>query len=211
MIAMALAAAAIASQPVSVLVDTKDGASILLTRHPAPGAPVVLIHGLSANRFTWDLEGRGLAHTLQGAGYDVWLLDLRGRLDSTPPAGAGRRWDLDDYGRYDVAAALGHVATQTEHEEVAVVGHSMGGMVMAIHHHWHGDRGLGPVVILGSPLQFSHPDPLVTSSARSMAVGAASESAPWAWAQEPLSFAPLSWMGSELSGVDLSRFHDDLR
>jgi len=170
-VAALLAALALAAEPTSVPVDTADGATVQLIHHEGRGAPVLLIHGLSANHRTWDLRDRGLAHTLQDAGYDVWLLDLRGRLGSAPPQGQRGGWTLDDYGRYDVHAAISHVSAQSGHDRVAVVGHSMGGMVMAVHHHWHGDDQVGPVVILGSPIQFTHPDPMVKASLRTMSVG----------------------------------------
>jgi len=166
-----LIAAALASEPSAIQVPTEDGASVKLTHMPGPGSPVLLIHGLSANHYTWLLDGRGLAPQLQNADYDVWMLDLRGREGSEPPDGLRRGWTLDDYGRYDVSAAIDYVRKSSEHARVAVIGHSMGGMVMAVHHHWHGDDHVGPVVILGSPLQFEYADPLVKASARSMAVG----------------------------------------
>ncbi|HCH64241.1 MAG TPA: hypothetical protein DFR83_15665 [Deltaproteobacteria bacterium] len=148
-------------------VQTADGATLRLHRLNSNGAPILLVHGLSSNHHSFDLDGRGLAHDLREAGYDVWMLDLRGRKDSHPPR---RRpeWTLDDYGRQDLRAAVEWIRTATGHPRVAYVGHSMGGLALAIYHHWYGNDSLGPCVVLGSPLTFTHPDPLLLASARSM-------------------------------------------
>lgn len=151
-------------------VPTADGASLALHHRPGDGPPVLLVHGLSSNHRSFELHGRGLAIDLAEDGYDIWMLDLRGRLDSAPPSGRPA-WTLDDYGRTDVAAAIDHIRAVTEHDRVAYVGHSMGGMVLAVYHHWHGGEALGPAVVLGSPLTFDHPDPLVRASGRSMRSG----------------------------------------
>ena len=157
--------AALATEPL----PTTDGASLALQHHPAAGSPILLVHGLSSNHHSFALHGRGLAFELQAAGYDVWMLDLRGRLDSQPPPGRPT-WTLDDYGRVDAAAAIQHIQSQTGHERIAYLGHSMGGMVLSVYHHWHGADALGPAVVLGSPIDFHHPDPLLQTSARSMPV-----------------------------------------
>ena len=41
-------------------------------------------------------------------------------------------WTVDDYGQHDVDAAIRHIQAETGRSQVAVVGHSMGGMVMAV-------------------------------------------------------------------------------
>jgi polyhydroxyalkanoate synthase len=159
--------AAAAVERVPHLTRTEDGATLGLHRFPGDGPPILLVHGLSSNHRSFDLAGRGLAWDLHGAGHDVWMLDLRGREDSKPPPGPPR-WTLDDYGRYDIAAAIEYIRTSTGHDKVAYVGHSMGGMVLAVYHHWHGGDALGPAVVLASPITFDHPDPLLIASARSM-------------------------------------------
>ena len=167
-LSIALLAVAAAAEPIAL--TTSDGATVSLHHFSGDGRPVLLVHGLSSNHRSFDLDDRGLAHDLQDAGYDVWMLDLRGRLDSTPPPGRPA-WSLDDYGRHDLPAAIDHIRAESGHDTVAYVGHSMGGMVLAIYHHWHGGSALGPAVVLGSPLTFDHPDPLVRASGRSMRTG----------------------------------------
>lgn len=148
-------------------VVTADGAAVALHRHPAEGPPVILVHGISSNRHCWDLdEQRSLATYLAAAGFDTWLLDLRGHGDSTRDArGLEQRsgWSVDDYGRYDVPAAVAYVRARTGADKVAYVGHSMGGMVAAITLSTQPETAasLSSVVAVGSPLDFSDPDPVI--------------------------------------------------
>jgi pimeloyl-ACP methyl ester carboxylesterase len=81
----------------------------------APGAPLVFVHGWTANRHRWDHQ---IAHF--SATRRVIRLDLRGHGEST---GAGVRTiaELAE----DVLALLDHLRV----ERCVLVGHSMGGMV----------------------------------------------------------------------------------
>ena len=42
------------------LIATQDNAAICMERHPAKGAPVLLVHGISANRHFWNLDSEHL-------------------------------------------------------------------------------------------------------------------------------------------------------
>lgn len=163
------------SDVVDVEVETEDGAVVHLHRHPAHGPPVLLVHGLSSNHWSLDLgPDRSLAAHLQARGMDTWALDLRGHGDARRTETAGPQvggWTLDDYGRYDLHAAIAHIRAETGASELGYVGHSMGGMVAAIYQAWHGDAALGAVVVVGSPIDFGHLDPLVVQSLGAMGVG----------------------------------------
>jgi hypothetical protein len=85
---------------------------------PAPGAgdqrPVLLIHGVLCNRAIW----RGLQRKLHTAGYSpVRALNLA-------PLFA----DLDEYAR-QVAKELSSMRAEARGARVAIIGHSMGGLV----------------------------------------------------------------------------------
>jgi len=158
-----------APQPTLTRVPTADGAAVALLRYPAAGPPVILVHGVSSNHATWDLDAsHSLARTLQARGYDAWLLDLRGHGLATLDA-RGRRQraggSLDDYGRLDLPAAIEHVRAVTGYDRVGYVGHSMGGMVAAIYTAWQGDAALAALVVVGSPVDFGQPDPLLQLAA----------------------------------------------
>lgn len=153
--------------PVRELVETADHAFIALHHRDRPGAPaVVLCHGISSNHTFWDLEpGRSLSEHLWRAGFDVWNLDLRGHGDAVNgPDGARQRggFDLDDYGDHDLVAAFAHVREATGQPALHYVGHSMGGMVLAVWFATHPDaqHDLASAVVVGSPLDFRDSDPL---------------------------------------------------
>ena len=151
-----------------VWVATDDDHHVVLHHRANPGRPaVVLCHGISSNSRFWDLApDRSLAEALWTAGYDVWNLDLRGH-------GAARRgpegkpqapgWSVDDYGTSDLPAVFAAVRAASGQGELHYVGHSMGGMVLAVYLASHPDPGLASAVVVGSPLDFRDLDPLVAT------------------------------------------------
>ncbi len=116
---------------------TRDGWRIALYHYAherAPGqSPVMLCHGLGANRFNVDAPGRySLARYLYHRGNDVWVVELRGAGRSRRARGLRRTtwdWNFDDHVHHDVPAALRAIREWTGSDDVHWVGHSMGGMV----------------------------------------------------------------------------------
>lgn len=103
-----------------------------LPRGTARRPPVLLCHGLSANRWTVDagVEGVSLAGFLAREGFDCFALDLRGHGGSRRgPPGASRDWTFDTYLRLDVPAALDAIAEATGEGRVLWVGHSLGALL----------------------------------------------------------------------------------
>lgn len=97
--------------------------------HPAPdvtidyfaagtGPAVVLVHGITESRRTWD----PLVAPLIAAGYRIYAIDLRGHGDSsrTPP-----------YDLATMAADLGAVLAHEGLDDALLVGHSLGGAVVS--------------------------------------------------------------------------------
>jgi len=143
-------------------VQTDDEAWVALHHRAAEGPPVLLLHGISSNHNCWDLEeGRSLARSLNEAGFDAWLLDLRGHGTAERGPGSKRQrggWSLDDYGRYDLPAALAFIRENTGADRVGYVGHSMGGMVVTVALSAQPELPLSRMVIVGTPMDFRDPD-----------------------------------------------------
>lgn len=115
---------------------TADGWRLALhRRHPLPGGsgfPVILCAGYACNRHFLDYDERySLARFLARAGFDSWVLELRGRGMAHPEPGMGASWTwtFDDLAAFDVPAAIDYVASVTG-RPVMWVGHSMGGMLL---------------------------------------------------------------------------------
>jgi alpha-beta hydrolase superfamily lysophospholipase len=116
---------------------TPDGWTLALHRYLAAERrycePVVLCHGLGANRFNFDLaDDRSLARTLAQAGFDVWSLELRGHGASSRPGWFSPHsfhYDFDDLLDRDLPAALALVRRVSGQSRLFWVGHSLGGML----------------------------------------------------------------------------------
>jgi len=149
------------------VVPTEDGAAVHLHRHRGQGPPVLVVHGISSNHHAWDLtEDRSLGVYLAEHGFDAWLLDLRGHGDARRDSlGKVQRagWSVDDYARYDVSAAVSRIRSETGYAQVAYVGHSLGGMVGGIYagSSPEADASLSSLVLVGSPMDFTDPDPVM--------------------------------------------------
>jgi len=106
-----------------MLLAMDHGHAVAFDRHGRDGAPaVVLLHGLSSSRATYDRVVRSLDEHVASGSIQVVNADLRGHGDSShaPPD------------RYDAASYAGDVAALIEHVDagaVLVVGHSLGGVV----------------------------------------------------------------------------------
>ncbi|MCC6641234.1 MAG: alpha/beta fold hydrolase [Deltaproteobacteria bacterium] len=138
---------------------TRDGWNIALYRYtPRRGAhatPVLLCHGMGSNRFNMDGPGTtSLARALHAAGYDVWLIELRGAGRSQRrlgPTGLFYQWTFEDYVQHDAPAALRVVRRVTGWRRVLWVGHSLGGMVAYGLLMTPAADGVAGAVTLGSP------------------------------------------------------------
>jgi pimeloyl-ACP methyl ester carboxylesterase len=99
-----------------------------------PREPVILCHGMLSNRFNLDLdEEHSLARSLRRAGFDVWVMELRGHGESRRAGSGGIRpfdWTVDDYVRTDLPAVVDYVRGATGADRVHWVGHSLGGMIL---------------------------------------------------------------------------------
>ena len=113
-----------------------DGGSLNVGRAGSGRSTAVLIHGITANHFTWALVADELAD-------DATMLapDLRGRAGSAalpPPYGMRQH-------AKDIAAILDHVGV----DKATIVGHSMGGFVAAAFATMYPERVAGLVLLDG--------------------------------------------------------------
>ena len=119
--------------------------------------PVLLCHGLAANRYTFDFEPPySLAHALAEAGFDCFTVEWRGTGRSrTPPRGrAGTDFTVDDHVRHDGPALLDWALRQTGAPRAFWVGHSLGGLIGYGVAQGHEAARLAGLVALGSPVFF---------------------------------------------------------
>ena len=144
--------------------ETDDGWRIALFRYLPEerkyGKPVVLCHGLGANRFNFDLgRERSLARYLRDRGFEVWTLDLRGRgLSMNGNKGNGSYLHphvFDDYVTKDAPAVINYVKGETGADEVHWVGHSMGGLILYAILQGKGEKDIASGVSVASPGSFA--------------------------------------------------------
>jgi pimeloyl-ACP methyl ester carboxylesterase len=118
------------------LARTGDGWEIAVARRsprsPASKPPIVLCHGLAANRGNLDfgLDRWSLSAALAREGFDCFAIDLRGHGDSRKrPKGAAREISFDVYLAQDIPAVLDEVRKATGSDQVFWVGHSQGALL----------------------------------------------------------------------------------
>ncbi len=138
---------------------TRDGWQLALGLRRPRGEerrpPVLLVHGLSTNRWALDsgVESVSLAAHLCGAGFRTFSLDLRGHGDSRrAPPGAGS-WTFDDYVNEDIPAALDAIRRETGEERVLWVGHSLGAVAGLVSCQLHPER-IAAIVAIAGPTSF---------------------------------------------------------
>lgn len=142
-------------------VETKDGWRLAVARRAPRGEPrlppVLLCHGLSANRGNLDfgIERWSLSLALAQAGFDCFALDLRGHGGSRRVRpGVPRRWSFDTYLEQDIPAVLDDVRSATGSDRVLWVGHSQGALLGLVAAGMYPARIAG-VVAMAPPTHFS--------------------------------------------------------
>ena len=114
---------------------TDDGWNLALYRYraatPSHPHPVVMGHGLCGSHYIFDVHDQcSMARALAARGFDVWLVDLRGRGESWPDGGPDLelQWTFDDFVFHDVPAAVERVAELAGTHEVWWLGTEMSGI-----------------------------------------------------------------------------------
>ena len=144
--------------------QTKDDWKLTIEHFPSEGNkkqkyPILVCHGLGANRNYFKAKNEdSLIRNLQRAGYDVWLMDLRGRSE----AGDTGYWfgkhtytySIDEYINYDLDAAIRYVMEQTGAPKINYIGHSMGGIIMYARLGTLQENRVANFVAIASPMSF---------------------------------------------------------
>ncbi|MEO8121613.1 MAG: alpha/beta fold hydrolase [Rhodoferax sp.] len=97
--------------------------------------PVVLVHGYLCNHRIWD----AMAQRLRRAGHPILRVDLEPLFTS-----------IDQYVPL-IEQAVTELCRQTGAQQVALIGHSMGGLAIRAWMRDHGTRRVARVITLGTP------------------------------------------------------------
>jgi pimeloyl-ACP methyl ester carboxylesterase len=122
--------------------------------------PVILCHGLGANRYNLDFnEEYSLARHFTKLGYDTYIIEMRTvGLSSKPHLFSESRWNIyfDDIVKYDIPAIIRNAKLKSGFNKVFWVGHSLGGMVMYAALQDRGiERDVRSLVAISSPPVFT--------------------------------------------------------
>lgn len=146
-------------------VTTQDDWKLTIEHFPSRNTnqarkyPILVCHGLGANREYFKIKGNNsLIHALQEAGYDVWLMDLRGRNDAGETGFFfGKhtyKYSVDDYILKDLDAAIRFVMEKTGSKKLNYMGHSMGGIIMHARLGSFQESRIANFVAIASPMSF---------------------------------------------------------
>lgn len=133
--------------------------TIEYTRHPGPGEPVVLVHGIGHRRQAWG----EVPDLLQARGHDVHVVDLPGHGESPTPTAP------DGYSMRSTAEQLERFFARLDLDRPHVVGNSLGGAIALELAH---DASVGSATVL-SPAGFFTPLhlPMITANLLFMKLG----------------------------------------
>lgn len=119
----------------SVFVSLGDATALHLRRFTPQGVSdppsVFMLHGAIENgRVFYSHSGKGLAPFLAAAGFEVFVVDLRGRGKSRPPIGPGDRHGQTLHITEDIPACLDFIEAERGRPASFWVAHSWGGVLL---------------------------------------------------------------------------------
>lgn len=139
---------------------TADGWEIAVARRTPRAVPrlppVLLCHGLAANRANLDfgIDRYSVSLFLARAGFDCFAMELRGHGSSRRVRkDAPRRWSFDTYLKQDIPAALDDLRKATGSSQALWVGHSQGALLGLAAAVAYPDR-IAAVVALAPPTHY---------------------------------------------------------
>jgi len=114
---------------------------------------VILIHGFAQNRYTWHSSARSFSAYLADEGWDVFVAELRGHGRSRHFSHLRPRM-VDDHVREDLPAFVREAVALSGHDQVILIGHSMGGLLSYASAATSVRERVAGVVTIGSPYRF---------------------------------------------------------
>lgn len=113
-------------------VSTKDGMNLIMT-HKAPIdkkpiAPIMLLHGLGQNRYTWTQTRRSLENYLVYNGFETFNVELRGHGLSRANGSDYAKY-FSTYLQYDMPALITEIYEIALGQKLFIIGHSLGGSI----------------------------------------------------------------------------------
>lgn len=151
-------------QDETLCVRTSDGWRLALHHYRpsgrASGLPVILCHGMGANRYVFDTSpAPSLARFLTRQGRDVWVPELRGSGMSDRPgllySDVPYSWGFNEHLVYDAPAIISEVLRRTGAPSVHWIGHSMGGMLIEAYLASQKEPPVASAIAIGAPADFS--------------------------------------------------------
>mmetsp|Transcript_14809 Transcript_14809/g.17127 ORF Transcript_14809/g.17127 Transcript_14809/m.17127 type:complete len:382 (-) Transcript_14809:24-1169(-) len=139
--------------------------------HPERKPCVILQHGLMDNSATWLIPNKTIAlpFRLVDEGYDVWMTNSRGNINSYEHMNPAEynvkdissdyfKFSWDEMAKYDVSSNVDYVLAHSNHKKVFYVGHSQGttqffgaaDVLPGLEDKISGFVGLAPVMYIGN-------------------------------------------------------------
>jgi len=133
-------------------IPTEDGMNLIMTHKLPVGkkslAPVILVHGLGQNRYSWTLTKRSMENYFVSHGFETFNVELRGHGLSRAN-GCEVPTSFETYLFYDIPAVMKAVGEITGGRKAFYYGHSLGGAIIYSVGARHQDALAGIVSIAG--------------------------------------------------------------
>ena len=138
-------------------IPTEDGMNLIMT-HKAPVrkrslAPVIFVHGLGQNRYSWTLTKRSMENYFVSHGFETFNVELRGHgLSRANGCEVPTRFET--YLFHDIPAVMKAVAAVTGGRKAFYFGHSLGAAISYCVGARHQD-GLAGIVSIAGPFSMA--------------------------------------------------------
>ncbi|MBF0099672.1 MAG: alpha/beta hydrolase [Desulfobacterales bacterium] len=113
-------------------VTTEDGRNLIMTHKvpvdKKPLGPIMFVHGLGQNRYTWTQTKRSMENYFVSHGFETFNIELRGHGLSRAN-GSDYPKTYETYLNYDMPAFFDAIREATGGQKIFYIGHSLGGTI----------------------------------------------------------------------------------